>query len=755
MENSTTYSKCKDLLGPIFHLYLTRLDAHIRSFATDQRTRILFVSRAGVRIRKLYNAYLKAHKLSEPQNIEYLWASRILVAKAIWQKAPALSCAVVGAEFRHAKLCDVVKALYAGSPMTSAFQETDPILQQPGSRFQEFVWSQHAVAHDLRWHLTQQSEWWTNNWVSLVGEANRIVLVDSGWQGTIQRMLADAYSDVEFWGLYFGRSGFENTDRRYWHQMLGLAFEADTFDPSLPASAITLHRHLIESMLEPAAPSVETMTVDDDGTPYCIGSSELLADKPNMEAAPAFMGVLAYLEDKKLSKALPDIVARGQEAARQLALVLAYPTQQDALALGSVARSADFGRSSLVDTLLKPEDRFEGDSAERRIENALWASGQAALEYDDEIVAHRQKLEIPSGHSISKLKNLLWEKPKTKVSQPAHNHPLVAVITRTMDRPIFLRRALRSVADQQYKNYVHVIVCDGGDMEAVHRTVQESPVDPSKIILVDNVVNRGMEAASNIAIKSCDSDYIVIHDDDDTWHPQFLQKMVDFLGSPSGKKYGGAISHTNYISEEVLRSSIVERSRQSYNDWVNNVSLLEMASQNMFAPIAFMFKRSIYNQIGGFDEKFPVLGDWDFNLRFLMIADIGVLPQKLANYHHRDVGNKKLFGNSVIAGIDKHAEFNSIMRNKHVRACNQGGHALAVITAMGSLQAEYRSRETKGRVQLGELIKSRTGNNSDKLPATAWELLRRMSAQLEDRWNTIAVLVQQLDRAKADRSNVK
>ena len=38
-----------------------------------------------------------------------------------------------------------------------------------------------------------------------------------------------------------------------------------------------------------------------------------------------------------------------------------------------------------------------------------------------------------------------------------------------------------------------------------------------------------MEAASNAGIKATNGELIVIHDDDDTWHPDFLKKCVCVL----------------------------------------------------------------------------------------------------------------------------------------------------------------------------------------------------------------------------------
>jgi hypothetical protein len=91
-----------------------------------------------------------------------------------------------------------------------------------------------------------------------------------------------------------------------------------------------------------------------------------------------------------------------------------------------------------------------------------------------------------------------------------------------------------------------------------------------------------MEAASNAGIAACDSDYIVIHDDDDSWCPDFLEKTVAFLDGPKGARYGGVTTHSTYVSEEIRGDRVIEHETRPYNDWVRNVQLSEMACGNFF-----------------------------------------------------------------------------------------------------------------------------------------------------------------------------
>lgn len=178
-----------------------------------------------------------------------------------------------------------------------------------------------------------------------------------------------------------------------------------------------------------------------------------------------------------------------------------------------------------------------------------------------------------------------------------------------------------------------------------------------------------MEAASNLGVRAVETDYVAIHDDDDTWHPKYLEETLGFLRSPRGLKYKGAISKVVYVSEEIDGDDVIRHDEYMYNDWVEDVTFMNMLFENIFPPIAFVYEREVYNTVGGYDETLPVLGDWDFHLRFLHQADIGVVPQPLAYYHHRDraVAAAGNYANSVSGGVTKHQEYNALLRNRYFR----------------------------------------------------------------------------------------
>jgi len=270
----------------------------------------------------------------------------------------------------------------------------------------------------------------------------------------------------------------------------------------------------------------------------------------------------------------------------------------------------------------------------------------------------------------------------------------VAVITRTKNRELLLTRAMESVQAQVFKDYVWVVVNDGGRKEGVESIVGRAKAKGVDAMIIHNGCSKGMEAASNIGIRACKSKYIVIHDDDDSWEKNFLEKTVKFLESEDGSLFGGVVTHSMQVEEVLEGDSCRIVNKRPFNSWLKTIYVFDMARSNAFPPISFLFKREIYDTVGGYDESLPVLGDWDFNLRFLLQADIAIIPELLSNYHHRVNTPPADYCNTVIHGVDKHALYDMVIRNRNIRNCIKDGSY-----SLGQLVNDARiAREITGSV---------------------------------------------------------
>lgn len=239
-----------------------------------------------------------------------------------------------------------------------------------------------------------------------------------------------------------------------------------------------------------------------------------------------------------------------------------------------------------------------------------------------------------------------------------------AIITRTKNRGVLLRRALLSVANQTDTDYIHVIVNDGGDPSHVVNGLKVlSQLQQQRVKVLHIPSSIGMEAASNFGISNSESTYIAIHDDDDSWEPTFLEKTTGYLDKNSD--YKGVVVRTLVIQETLYNNVVSYRGACVFKIDVNSILLADTCYENTFAPIGFLYRREVLKAIGHYDETLPVLGDWDFNLRFLTKFDIGYMQEILANYHIR---TSTEMGNSVTAGASKHVEYRAVLCNKLLRA---------------------------------------------------------------------------------------
>lgn len=293
----------------------------------------------------------------------------------------------------------------------------------------------------------------------------------------------------------------------------------------------------------------------------------------------------------------------------------------------------------------------------------------------------------------------------------------VAVVTRTKDRGILLRRAAESVAAQTFEDYCWVVVNDGGDPAVVDAIIAQSGIPKKRVRVVHNEHSLGMEAASNIGIRQVSSEFVAIHDDDDSWDPAFLEKTVNFLRNQHRHLYSGVVTYSNYVSEVIRGEEIVRLDEKPYQHRLTGVDLEAVIERNLFPPISFLFERNVWNSVGGFDETLPVLGDWLFNLEFLLFGDIGVLPEALAFYHHRDSQETvpAQYRNTVVSQADLHRQYTPLVRNRFMRS-NLNQSVVSLRLAM--------------QTQAAEPISPQHAPRSDVAAPPPYEQLRRPDSDL-------------------------
>lgn len=109
---------------------------------------------------------------------------------------------------------------------------------------------------------------------------------------------------------------------------------------------------------------------------------------------------------------------------------------------------------------------------------------------------------------------------------------LVSVIIPTYNRPKFLKRAVESVLNQNYKN-IEIIIVSDNDMDSEYEqetiSIVNSLSKQGNITYLPAIGNRGGCYARNRGLKYANGEYVNFLDDDDTMLPQKIQLQINAL----------------------------------------------------------------------------------------------------------------------------------------------------------------------------------------------------------------------------------
>lgn len=245
--------------------------------------------------------------------------------------------------------------------------------------------------------------------------------------------------------------------------------------------------------------------------------------------------------------------------------------------------------------------------------------------------------------------------------------PRVSIVMRTKDRPAFLARALRSVLQQSLSDWELIIVNDGGEPRPVRGLLEAVPLpDRSRVRVIDNAIPTGRWPAANAGVRAANGEFLVLHDDDDSWSPRFLEYAVGYLESRPDR--AGVVSRIEIVWERRDGDLIVEERREPFLAGSIAPLLMDQQQFNRFVPISFLYRRSLHDEIGLYDESIPVIGDWVFNNRVLERGPLEYLSDEpLVFWHQRPVATGA-DSNSVIGARNDHELHDALLRDAAFRS---------------------------------------------------------------------------------------
>lgn len=182
--------------------------------------------------------------------------------------------------------------------------------------------------------------------------------------------------------------------------------------------------------------------------------------------------------------------------------------------------------------------------------------------------------------------------------------PLLSIIVPCYNSEATLEATLKSILNQEYQEWEAIIVNDGSEDDL--ESIALKYIKKDSRFLYFKKENGGLGSARNYGIEKSKGKFIVPLDSDNQIEKEFTKEAISIFKDNSniGVVYGNA----EYYGE---KSGIWE---------VGPFDLNRMLAHNYIDACA-IYKKSLWEQVGGYDENMPHQGheDWSFWIALISI----------------------------------------------------------------------------------------------------------------------------------------
>ncbi|WP_218570371.1 MULTISPECIES: glycosyltransferase [unclassified Pseudomonas] len=195
--------------------------------------------------------------------------------------------------------------------------------------------------------------------------------------------------------------------------------------------------------------------------------------------------------------------------------------------------------------------------------------------------------------------------------------PRVSIVIPTYNTAQYLPDAIESVLGQSYPN-VELIVVDDGSTDHTPTLLEQHP---GKFIRYRQA-NAGQSAAMNFGWEKSSGELLGYLSADDRLHPRAIEAIVDAMAQAPD----AALAYPDFcvINEDSKQLRIVETPEYEERLLIANFQCLP-------GPGA-LFRRSVWEQVGGWNTELRNIPDMDFFLRFCQHGRFIRVAQPLADF---------------------------------------------------------------------------------------------------------------------------
>jgi CMP-N-acetylneuraminic acid synthetase len=211
--------------------------------------------------------------------------------------------------------------------------------------------------------------------------------------------------------------------------------------------------------------------------------------------------------------------------------------------------------------------------------------------------------------------------------------PKISVIVTAHNYAEYLEKCLDSAIKQTHDNY-EIVVVDDGSTDDTPEIIREYSYEQPDLFTSVRLSGEGLPTAANAGIEAAEGEYIIRLDADDYFDENILTVLGSYLDSNPDIELVYPDYYTVNDDEEILNHVRLPKVGQE-------VKLLNRS------PLAAgaMYRKSAWEQLGGYKESLSYQEDYDFWIRFINKFDVHNINLPLMYYRqHGDSMSTNLSG---------------------------------------------------------------------------------------------------------------
>lgn len=202
---------------------------------------------------------------------------------------------------------------------------------------------------------------------------------------------------------------------------------------------------------------------------------------------------------------------------------------------------------------------------------------------------------------------------------------MISIILPVYNGERYLSQAIEGILNQTYSDWELIIVNDCST-DSTSSIIEEYLKD-KRIRVIENKLNLKLPKSLNRGFQASRGEYLTWTSDDNIYNDTALETLLRTL--QDAKDTALVYSDMYYIDEE---GSILEREIDRYDIWQGNC-----------VGACFLYRREIFEKLGGYDENLYLVEDYEYWLRIAKYYKMKFINRKLYYYrvHEQSLSTSK------------------------------------------------------------------------------------------------------------------